>query len=286
MWCYEALRYPLYEKPAQRRLVSRHGAMPSAAFVPSEHRKSDTLFALGSGGSIAAYGDERWAHIRRHDSIGFNNWYLHAFLPDFYMYEGGIDQYADAFTANVPRIDPRLWERPFLVSARPGNARILAALPAGARSYVYANVDLRATSPAGLERAYRLIARSGGLAPGRALVRTYAQTATVERLVQFACLAGYRRLVLCGIDLSGTAYFFNATEAVSSGYRARGLVLPDTARVQRGATHNTLSAGLPVPGVLEVLRATLGAGHALAISVALPSSRLHPAFPAYFDSAI
>ena len=50
----------------------------------SSYKQSDTLFILGSGGSIATCSDKQWETIGKHDSIGFNFWLLHEFVPTYF----------------------------------------------------------------------------------------------------------------------------------------------------------------------------------------------------------
>lgn len=51
-------------------------------------RNSDTLFILGSGPSIADINAQQWQSIRTHDTIGFNWWLCHPFVPTFFMFQG------------------------------------------------------------------------------------------------------------------------------------------------------------------------------------------------------
>lgn len=65
---------------------------PSTCKIPflskfSYQKKSDTLFILGSGASVLDLSPEDWALIKQHDSVGFNLWLVHDFVPDLYMFE-------------------------------------------------------------------------------------------------------------------------------------------------------------------------------------------------------
>src|SRR5262249_36622754 len=53
----------------------------------SQHRRSETLFILGSGPSINQISEERWRFIASHDSVGVNMWLYHRFVPTFYVVE-------------------------------------------------------------------------------------------------------------------------------------------------------------------------------------------------------
>ncbi len=51
------------------------------------HKKSDTIFLLGSGPSINQISDEMWKEIGECDSIGFNYWFINDFIPTYYMFQ-------------------------------------------------------------------------------------------------------------------------------------------------------------------------------------------------------
>jgi GT2 family glycosyltransferase len=49
-----------------------------------ESKTSDTIYVLASGPSVLGVSDKEWKHIQKHDSIGFNHWYVHSFEPTYY----------------------------------------------------------------------------------------------------------------------------------------------------------------------------------------------------------
>jgi len=51
------------------------------------YKQSDTLFILGSGSSVNAISGERWQVIAKHDTVGFNFWLFHPFVPKMYFIE-------------------------------------------------------------------------------------------------------------------------------------------------------------------------------------------------------
>lgn len=53
-----------------------------------KYKTSDTIFILGSGPSINEITNEQWSHIKKHNSIGFNYWFAHDFIPTYYMFQG------------------------------------------------------------------------------------------------------------------------------------------------------------------------------------------------------
>ena len=52
--------------------------------VRRSHKKSDTIFVLGSGESINDIKKKEWDHIGKNDSFAMNWWPVHWFVPSFY----------------------------------------------------------------------------------------------------------------------------------------------------------------------------------------------------------
>ncbi|MCE7995985.1 MAG: hypothetical protein HEP71_28655 [Roseivirga sp.] len=81
-----------------------------------KHKKSDTIFILGSGPSINRITDEQWKHIGQHDSFGFNYWFLHDFIPTFYMFQMPEDEETQNMTLNILEgRQPRMKDVPFIL---------------------------------------------------------------------------------------------------------------------------------------------------------------------------
>ena len=49
-----------------------------------EYKTSDRIYILGSGKSVLNINDKEWGEVDKHDSIGFNHWYVHSHEPTFY----------------------------------------------------------------------------------------------------------------------------------------------------------------------------------------------------------
>ena len=50
----------------------------------SKYKTSDRIYVLGSGRSVLDITPEEWEEINKHDSIGFNHWYVHEHKPTYY----------------------------------------------------------------------------------------------------------------------------------------------------------------------------------------------------------
>ena len=49
-----------------------------------KQKTSNRIYILGSGKSILDITEKEWKEIEKHDTIGFNHWYVHKHKPTFY----------------------------------------------------------------------------------------------------------------------------------------------------------------------------------------------------------
>lgn len=174
-------------------------------------RRSETIYIFGSGYSLNALTEADWRAIERHDTLGFSYFALQKYVrADFHLIrELGVtahdndkrkdiwrDVYADY--ARVLRENPRYRDTIYVVqagwTAYAGNRFVgLGYLPEAARLFRYRN-GLRGAHPPAESFAQ-------GLTHG---------PATVTDCVNFASVVGWRRIVLCGIDLYDRRYFWHS----------------------------------------------------------------------------
>jgi hypothetical protein len=104
--------------------------------------------------------------------------------------------------------------------------------------------------------------------------------ATVVYLVMLALRAGYRRIVLCGIDLNGSDYFFerHRDRLAEAGY----WVPPKGAPLPIHRTEDPNFGRLTVSRALGALEEQILRRRGIRLEVALASSRLYPALPCCF----
>src|SRR4051812_5714569 len=81
------LKWSLVERRRHRQEQKASRIESLESIDLARYRRSDTLFILGSGPSINRISAERWQAIAQHDTVGFNFWLCHSYLPTFYFYE-------------------------------------------------------------------------------------------------------------------------------------------------------------------------------------------------------
>jgi hypothetical protein len=185
----------------------------------SAHKKSDTVFVLGGGKSINRISDARWQSICKHDTWGLNFWMCHRIIPDLYFAEA-IKSYtphilaaytsmaADNATryAHVPKILSEL----YIDSAQ----NYLQALPLEWQGSLYTAIPVTppARTPAEFRYALQYL-RGLGLFQSRTEIgRVFKYAISLSMLIALAVNMGYKRIVLCGADLTSAEYFYQDPE--------------------------------------------------------------------------
>jgi hypothetical protein len=250
---------------ASRRRLSEYCLLSEAELRAT--RKSDLVFAFGSGSSLNAIGPAEWREIERHDTIGFN-WFVHEpFVRcDYHIvreitrddldertWRGQLEEFERLVKSN-----PHYARTIFLVQtgfrATNGNRAIgFGALPSQARLYLWRSLKNRREP-------------SESLAEG--LVHAHA---TLVECVNFAFLMGWTRIVLVGVDLYDRQYFW-----LPPGQPAFGDAFCE-------APHNTASTGM-----IELLGEwrTRLAARGIEMFVHNPRSLLARTIPVWTESVV
>ncbi len=192
--------------------LGRSGARMIDEAAIRSARRSQTIYIFGSGYSLNDLSDDDWRQIERHDTMGFSYFSLQNYIrADFHLIrELGLTSHDNGERkdiwrelygkyARVLRENPHYAGTTYVVqsgwTAYAGNRFVgLGYLPAGARLFRYQN-GLRGFHPPANTFAE-------GLTHG---------PATVTDCVNFASVVGWRRIVLCGIDLYDRRYFWNGS---------------------------------------------------------------------------
>ena len=276
--------------------LARSGKFPPTPIGLSKQRRSDILFVLGSGSSINQI--TNWDTVEACDSVGFNFWMLHEFVPTFYFFEAEswYDKYTNHIHSSCELANSNLpgrlasfsrlitlkaesyRETSLFIKQRPGCKAIelliersgLAYHPFVSESFALSTGAQLADRCTQLRKSY--LTRS---------LRFFSQgVASVELLVVFAWQMGYSKVVLCGVDLNNTNYFF-----YDQRYRHlanEGLIPPSLQTGQNHKTNDPAKAwgGVAVQEVLEIYQKDL-LKQDCQIYVENPHSALADAFPLF-----
>lgn len=212
-------------------------------------KKHEEVFILGSGASINNISN--WDYVKERDSIGFNYFLLHAFVPSVFFLEA--DRLACNSHIYTEIIEKKLVEfsrTVFFVKKRQGFKPILHFLKTRKlKGFLFKGGNFEASNNKALGDMLEQYLNSRFMSN----FAHYSQgVASVEQLVLFAIRMGYKKIYLCGVDLNNTSYFYD--DEKYNQIRKKGLV-PQSG--QTGAIHKTNDksscwGGLTVAEVIKI----------------------------------
>lgn len=244
---------------------------------------TETLFVLGSGSSINDLSERDFQYIDDSDSIGFNFWPIHAFVPSIYTVEA-ID------TATLPELRKPILEKlakvvferddyidvpKFLTDYEKSRRATWDRMPDAWKesTFVYPTVPIFARSEEETRRAIRLLQDMGLFDQTDVLLK---YRATLSLMVTFGIVHKYRRIVLCGVDITDPRYFWHDARRYPQHV--------DFLKPQSGTIHGTgreLPMMATIQEVLRVIRDVVARPRGIEIFVASERSALVPDFPIY-----
>lgn len=177
--------------------------------------ESGELFILGSSPSVLEVSPSFWERVRRGTSIGLNSWVLHDFVPDIYGFEemesDSYIQVAQGISKALQRSEV-IGAQPLILHLRPHSStpskRLISvppALAARTRYYGRFSVVTRRLSNLKDDIAHLLSAAAKDLVPPHVFLDAGS---SVARMVYFGTIAGFNPIVLVGVDLFSSDYFF------------------------------------------------------------------------------
>ena len=276
----------------KQRAVRRQVGIPNLNLRRlADAKSSDTVFILGSGSSIRHFTSDHFEILRRNDSLGINFWIAHPFVPTYYLfYPGGYStkmgfdllpteiEERDADYARVVKIVTYHHQR---------NISFLQDLPLSFRSNLWAAERhfTFARSEQELIRALKRLDKKGvftGPAAIDADLRLFKYGTSLSAAVSMAALLEYQHIVLCGVDLTDSRYFYQDRE-----HYPQLAYFSGTGEVNRESPHQTNVRVSPlmlsVTETLRSLHASVLAPRGIQLSVANSTSALFEDFPLYVE---
>lgn len=270
--------------------------------LPVERYKtSDTLFILGSGSSISSYSKKHWDIIQNHDSIGFNFWPVHDFIPTYYQVEipqANLDRVTTLakiinFKQNAYRNVPIILKSYHITPSRRDSffqALNESYLP---NIYVSPMIPIPGLAIATKRKSIEFLDRLGYFDTGKCFNSVTGWASSVSDLVHIAVKFGYKNIVLCGVDLNDSRYFY---EVDSKYYESKGVPVPEN--IFNEDSKHTVTTGVilldeapewgavKLQHTLYILNEVVLKAKGINLSVALKSSALFPRLPEYFNDKL
>lgn len=246
-----------------------------------DYKKSDTIFLLGSGPSINNLTPQNFSDIKKHDSIGFNFWFAHEFVPNFYMMQvlkekpspmldlfcDRIDDYGkvsfiirgSALAKGMFDLDDKR-----LIKLKEKTVYFLNEYPIAGRCRIEIDTLIDYMHALGFLEHGRI----GDFVP--------KWRGTLGLLVSLAYQMGYKNIVLCGMDMRDSNHFWDHPhyELLRKKY---GLPVSNNLNLM---TDDTFSPNT-VPSYMYKLNKWMQDKSGVNLFVADPDTVLHPEIPVY-----
>lgn len=193
-------------------------------------QKNKTLFILGSGASVNRLTDKHFDIVKSGYSIGMNAWVSHSFVPNAYSFEA--DTILAPPSVEIETMSAKLASRAqshpetTLLLFRPKTPELLhrmVRVPESlkSRAFMYGRHNLLTRTDAALKKDLGplLVNRLKNLDKSPVLIDNGA---SVVRMIEVGLFAGFKEIVLLGIDLNSSPYFWEAPDAPLSHQQMKG----------------------------------------------------------------
>lgn len=265
----------------QQRFTTSGTAKPFSFKSIKERKRSDTLFVLGSGASINEISDTQWQQIRKHDTVGFNFWLIHPFVPTYYFWEMPLEEdrrsvFIDLLLRKQETyrdtvfIGRRVW--PNMVD----RVQEILDLTPLLDHYNALSVDLPPKSnysKGGFEKSIKTLNQFGVIDLLLRKHLLFHRRGSLSDILAFSLGMGYKKIVLCGVDLLSTDYFFDQVP-----FKWKGSLLPIPPKVN-GNVHSTVDPSkvdITIDEFLYIMRDLVLKPRQVTLELLSTKSRLYP----------
>lgn len=262
----------------------------AATAVSAGPRRSDRVFILGCGASIARLDDATWQQLAGFDTIGVNYFYFHPFRPRYHFIELGRSQ--EALTAVHDKLlnHPERQHETVYMQIRHLLSNDIVLNTAPGRARLYSPTTLRTRDPLLLSR----LLKRHYLGAREPLIH---HSSNLDCAINFAVRQGYREICLLGVDLSSNQYFWDLQPELPAFARAKAATDADYLACQwdrqPALRHNTANLQLmakigclDIASYLQLLDREVLQPAAIRLAVCNPQSLLvnHIAYRALDDA--
>lgn len=274
-------RHLFIERRRVRKRISDSGIKLISRDQLRSVKRTDTLFVLGSGSSINLISPSRWMTIRRYDSIGLNFWLFHDLVPTIYYFELVESHETDLLRQSIAaanKASSRYRATLKIVSEFHNGLLFLDGLSDEFRENLSAHLSVPAyiDNDVQLRTSIKLLKLCGIFGQQTAPHNLFKHAGSLSAVISLAVKMNYRRIVLCGVDLTSPAYF----------YQDRALY-PDVGSFQSSiptAKHESIVPGLyrcafPVAKIVAELKKEVLDPLGIEIYVENRCSALYPNIP-------
>lgn len=273
------------------KLNKRSLGTPLNRSILTRMKSSDTVFILGSGSSINQISEAGWDVIDDHDSMGLNRWPIHDFVPTYLIFEMP--------SLNAGReMRRQYWELLEIKKADYEETRLILkdvdrffhtssvdAVPDWLTTGLMLSPDIELPPLLGDSRerfrtVLRCIDERNYLAQDGRIDQLFKKRGSVSYTLFLATILGYERIVLCGVDMVDSKYFWDERR---KRLNQEGIPIPEP-HMERDPekVHNTNDAsrqGIPLEQIIYDIDEKLLRPNGIELYTETKRSALHPKVP-------
>jgi len=244
-------------------------------------KSSDTIFILGSGASINSYTTAEWNAIKSSDSLGFNFFVAHDFVPTYYAFETP-QGHRRVQLFNIIKNKVGYYNNTIVIYRGKGILTSEEISLFNMENFFISDEEmLPGTTPESFEKCLRQYYNEGRFEVKNTINKIYKKRASLSYLVMLSLVAGYKNIVLCGVDLNSTQYFYE-TDYYENKF---GKLITG----QEGTIHRTNDSSihpLTIEKVLHSINNIVLKENGVRLFIAKKTSALYPKLPIYFLTTI
>ncbi|MGE7110292.1 hypothetical protein [Lysinibacillus sp. NPDC047702] len=245
-------------------------------------KTSDTIFLLGSGSTINKITEKQWGFVQNHDSWGFNYWLVHNFKPTFYSFEIGAEKVKHHlknvihnYLIQSNRKDS--YPLDFIKDVTAYKEKDLDLLNERVDSIpIIKDMNLPCRSEEELRDSILFLDKLDILQKN---IFVKLGT-TISTLIVNAFILGYKNIVLCGIDLDNSGYFYDGYKPlqVDTEY-----IIPNNRKgyLRTLEALNTSTGNIATDKIIKIINDLLLKPNGVKLFVAMNNSELNPEIPLY-----
>lgn len=251
-------------------------------------KKSDTLFILGSGPSINAINTDQWDEIKSHDSLGFNFWFVHEFIPTFYflqftssieLRDSIVSALSDKYEGyrNVPFILRGNYFAESGLILRDNEKELLKKF----QLFYLKEYPIHSKVEMDIDVISKALELQGMMKFNEIASFTPKLRSSITLLILWAYQMGYKKIVLCGVDMNvGVTHFWDDPMSLDILKKYNLDIIKATARDFSHFTSKKFSKNT-IPEYIYHLRAFMEARAGVELYVMSKETVLYPEIPIY-----
>lgn len=165
-------------------------------------KKSDTLFLLGSGPSINDMTEQQWGMVRRHDSLAINWFIVHPFVPTYFHTEVNRNpRWRQYFIDAMQKRREDYARTIFFVNSKARRRGLRPRFLPGlfSKNPIVCFFKSPKPVPVSKERPFR----------ASDFEKSIVYRGTMNSALNIALMLEYKNIVLLGMDLRTTEYFYD-----------------------------------------------------------------------------